>query len=424
MTIADIEKPAQTEKSYWATENTEPYEFYDELRAEDDVVWDEEMGAWLATSAKAVRAIMMDDELFAHPYTSMRAGEGYKKLRVDNPRSFQFLNGDDHHNIHRWWLKDLLGPKWVAKYRDEIVIPTISGILDDLAGRDDFDLADDFAERIPITIFAKLMDLPDQSRETLETIKRLNDDIAFFADAANSLKLEGTPQEDALAKEKKAIESAAQLNDMLMPLVTGRRNSDADDFVSRLWQGGPSIFPDWNEVDTLDACRRLLFAGSDTTTLAIENALHMLLTDAALVQTLRDGGPVELAAFVEEAFRMNGSIQFRPRRVTGEVTIGKNTMVAGDMVIAVLQGANRDETVFACPHLVDLQRKNARNHFSFNLGNRSCPGANLARAELSEAISAVLDRFDVAELTGPEKPTYRGFLMRSFRPLNVHVSRA
>jgi hypothetical protein len=36
--------------------------------------------------------------------------------------------------------------------------------------------------------------------------------------------------------------------------------------------GGPAIFPDWNEADTLDACRRLLFAGIGTTTHALVNA--------------------------------------------------------------------------------------------------------------------------------------------------------
>jgi len=411
------------QESYWDTENRSPYSYYEKLRSEGGVVWDERMKAWLVVDAAPIRTVMTREDIFSHPYTSMKAGEGYKALRLNNPRSFQFLVGEEHQAMHRWWLKDLLSPQWVAKYHESVVAPIVTRVLNDLAGRNTFDLVDDFAERIPVAIFAELLDLPDRSDAALAHIKRLNDHIAEFANVANSLRLEAQDAEQAKIVQQRAVHAAQELNELLSPVVYARKGGDGDDFVSRIWAGGNKIFPDWNEIDTLDSCRRLLFAGSDTTTISLENAFYMLLTDAELMASVREGGRERMPAFVEEVLRLNGSVQFRPRRASKDTELAGQKISQGDMVLAILQGANRDETVFSCPHAIDMQRKNGRNHFTFNLGPRSCPGSNLARVELREALSQALEQFVNIKLVNPSEPTLRGFLFRAYRPLHVAVER-
>ena len=412
---------ATTAESFLDTEDTEPYAFYERVRAHGDVVWDPRMNAFLVVSNEAARQVLQDDALFMHPFSTMQAGGAYAKIRGDNPRSFFFLQGEKHHEMHRWWVRDLLSPAWVARYRKNAVEPAIQGLLDQLQERQEFDLVKDYIAHLPVEVFAQLLDLPRKDREFLAHLKRLNDDIASFASLASALKLEGVVSDQTRVLTERAVAAAAELDEILHPIVRDRRGSGADDMVSRLWAGGPGIFPDWNEVDTLDACRRLLFAGIDTTTHALANAWYMLLADDALLASVRDGGRPAVERFTEEALRLNGTVQFRPRRVTADTELAGVPVAKGQMVVVILMAANRDPTVFSCPHAVDMERTQPRNHLAFLTGPRTCPGATLARAEVVEGIHAMLQRFPSLRLADRGEPSFHGFMMRSYGPMRVLV---
>lgn len=412
---------AITAESFLDTENTEPYAFYDRVRAQGDVVWDPRMNAFLAVGNDAARQALQDDALFMHPFTTMQAGSAYAKIRGENPRSFFFLHGEKHREMHRWWVRDLLSPQWVARYRPTAVEPAIQGLLDQLQNRSGFDLVKDYIVHVPVEIFARLLDLPRKDRAFLGQLKHLNDDIAAFASLASALKLEGEVSEQTRALTERAVAAAGELDKILRPIVLARRGSTADDMISRLWAGGPGIFADWNEVDTLDACRRLLFAGIDTTTHALANAWYMLLADDALMQRVRDGGRPAVERFAEEALRLNGTVQFRSRRVTADTELAGVPIAKGQMVVVILMAANRDPKTFGCPHAVDMERPQPRNHLAFLTGPRTCPGASLARTELVDGIHAMLLRFPKLRLADPGKPGFHGFMMRSYGPLNVRT---
>ncbi|WP_051953328.1 cytochrome P450 [Xenophilus azovorans] len=408
-------------ESFLDTENTEPYSFYERVREQGNVVWDPRMKAYLVVGNDAARQVLQDDALFMHPFSTMQAGSAYARIRGENPRSFFFLHGEKHREMHRWWVRDLLSPQWVSRYRPTAVEPAIQALLAQLEGRAEFDLVQDYIVHLPVRVFARLLDLPRKDEAFLTQLKRLNDDIAAFASLASALKLEGEVSEETKALTDRAVQAAQELDEILRPIVRERRGSAGEDMISRLWAGGPAIFPDWNEVDTLDACRRLLFAGIDTTTHALANALHMLLTDDALMQKVRDGGRPAVERFVEEALRLNGTVQFRSRRVTADTELAGVKIAKGDMVVVILMAANRDPQAFGCPHAVDMERKQPRNHLAFLTGPRTCPGATLARTELVEGIQELLERFPLLRLAPGERPAFHGFMMRSYGPLHVQA---
>jgi cytochrome P450 len=413
----------QMDYSFYETKDIEPYSFYEKLREAGDMVWDEGMQAWLITSYELAREVLKDDELFAHPYAVMKASEQYLKIRSNNPRSFHFLSGEQHRAMHRWYYRDLLSPKWVEQYKPSLVEEIIERTLKKVEKREKFDIVGDFAEWIPLGVFAKLLDLPDQTDEGLLYIKRLNSKIAAFATIANSLRLErDEPSEEDRRITDEAIGAARELDELIKPLVAQRRDGKGEDFISRLWAGGPGIFADWNELDTLDACRRLMFAGIDTTTHAIANSYYMLLTDPIVMAKVRQAQGDVRERFIEEALRLNGSVQFRPRRLSADTELAGVKLREGDMVVVFLLAANRDEGHYKCPHDVDLERDAPRDHIAFNYGSRVCLGAALARAELVEAIKGGLDRFPHLRLD-PEAPPpqFKGLLHRSYKPINVRV---
>jgi cytochrome P450 len=379
------------------------------------------MRAFLVVGNEAVRTVLQDDTLFMHPFSTMQAGSAYAKIRGENPRSFFFLHGEKHREMHRWWVRDLLSPQWVARYRTSAVQPVVAELLDELESRNSFDLVDDYIAHLPLRVFVQLLDIPDKSPASLKHLKRLNDDIAAFASLASALKLEGEVSDKTHALTDRAVIAAKELDELLRPIVRERREKRGQDMVSRLWDGGPSIFPDWGESDTLDACRRLLFAGVDTTTHALANAFYMLLSDTSLFTQVREGGQGAVEHFIEEALRLNGTVQFRSRRVTADTELDGVPLMKGSMVVVILMAANRDPAVYGCPHAVDVNRKQLRNHLAFLTGPRSCPGATLARAELAEGLGAAIRRFPFMRLEEDTKPGFHGFMMRSYRPLRVRA---
>ena len=57
-----------------------------------------------------------------------------------------------------------------------------------------------------------------------------------------------------------------------------------------------------------------------------------------------------------------------------------------------MASANRDADQYPEPDKVDLNRSNPRSHIAFSAGIGACAGAALARAELQEGISRIVNR--------------------------------
>ena len=56
--------------------------------------------------------------------------------------------------------------------------------------------------------------------------------------------------------------------------------------------------------------------------------------------------------------------------------------------------ANRDRELFDEPNDIDIDRNNAGDHIAFGQGIHFCPGAMLARKEMTVAFEALLSRME------------------------------
>ena len=63
--------------------------------------------------------------------------------------------------------------------------------------------------------------------------------------------------------------------------------------------------------------------------------------------------------------------------------------------------ANRDASVFPEPDRFDMHRANAALHLGFGAPPHFCPGAVLARAQLTASYNAILDRMEGFALARP-----------------------
>jgi len=400
-----------TTLSYRSTVDRDPFAFYEAVRTRGDIVWDDEMQAWLATSYDAAKQVMRNDKvLFRHPYKDMLEHVP-GLLEVEGPRNKNFLHGDEHTPFHRWFLHRF-SPTAVDLWRDSLLVPIADRLIDEFAPAGRAELVDDFADRFSIRVIAGVMGLPWQDDAWLAHAKELLDAKQRFLDAHGN-----DPDGTVTAT---AITAAKDLAELLMPFIDARCDGAENDLISIMWRDGNSLRPDWCEEDIVSNVTHLFFAGTDTTTHAIANAFHAMLTTLGLPDQLRSGGRPAIERYAEETLRLWGSPHFRPRIANVDTEICGVPIAAGETVVVLIVGANHDEQRFACPHEIQFDRKAPRDHLSFSFGPQSCGGAALARAEIQEAVARVLERLPNMRLDAQaEPPAYTGFLLRSFRPLHV-----
>jgi cytochrome P450 len=178
--------------------------------------------------------------------------------------------------------------------------------------------------------------------------------------------------------------------------------------------------PDWGIEDMNAWVATTFFAGTDTTTHAITNAIYLLAQSSELQNALRVGGAERVEQFTEEVLRLYPSAHFTRRKANEDFKLGGIEIKKDDLMLMVNAAANRDTSRYKSPHKVDMDRDGLRNHLAFSIGPRTCSGAALARGEIQESIARVLDRLPNLRLDPhAEEPRLHGFLFRSYQPLHV-----
>jgi cytochrome P450 len=389
----------------------DPFPFYERIREQGSPIWDPTAKSWLVLDYDQCAAAERDERNFANAY--IFADDLLKEIKGGGA-NITISQDDEHDRLRKFHLK-LLSPGSVERFRGSHVKPIIDMVTKRLAGRDRADLAEDFAAQIPPRVICSLLGMPYDDDDMMARILFLNEEIVNFIASGYS---------DPALRDR-ALAASRELNEMLLPYVRARRDDPRDDFISRVWQEAPAAGIDLDEAGALGLCRELYFAGSDTTVHGIANALYLLLTDDEVMARVRADRGKPLAALVEESLRLFNVVQFRHRFCMRETQIGDVTVKKGETIIIVHAAANRDAARYACPANVDLERRSPTDHLAFGRGTRSCVGSQLARVEMRDTVSSLLDAFGSITLDPAAVPTphFRLLYMRSMGPLQVKLAR-
>jgi len=125
-----------------------------------------------------------------------------------------------------------------------------------------------------------------------------------------------------------------------------------------------------------------------------------------LAATRKDDAMVNRA--VEEILRYMTVPHFNSLRVAIEdVNIRGQVIKAGEGVLAMVSGANRDPAVFEEPDKFNIFR-DASHHVTFADGIHQCLGQPLARLELQIVFKTLFDRIPTLKVAEPmEKLTFK-----------------
>jgi len=294
----------------------------------------------------------------------------------EEKRSLMELDGERHRAYRR-----LLQPKflesqangwWRLRYIDDIV----ARLIGRLKGRKSAELNLDFCVRIPIYAITQAMGMEE------------SDALAFREAHLRSMGLGVHSREERQDNDGKAEQ-------MLLDLFARRRKDPADDLASFLLGAslqlpGETARP-LTDREALHQARFVMFAGGGTTARQLGNLLWALLTHPDQLERLQNDRSL-LDRAINEAIRWQPTSPLSNRLTLNDTTLFGIDIPKGSVVDICLDVANRDPTRWENPDDFDITRP-VKHHLGLGIGQHRCLGINVAHAELSAALTALLDAF-------------------------------
>jgi cytochrome P450 PksS len=200
-----------------------------------------------------------------------------------------------------------------------------------------------------------------------------------------------------------------------------RRADPHDDLITALVQAeedGQRL----TEDELLAMVFVLLIAGHETTVNLIGSGALALLEHPDQMRLLRQK-PELIKNAIEELLRFVSPVEQATERYAREdVTLHGIAIPKGEMVLAVIASANRDEHQFADPDRLDITRENVK-HLAFGQGAHYCVGAPLARLEGQIALQTLVERMpNLGLATAPQTLRWRpGLTVRGLEALPVAI---
>ncbi len=287
------------------------------------------------------------------------------------------------HTAYRRAINPLLTREAVDLLREPIRRFAIE-LLTPLLKQGQCDICQDFSSRLPVAVFAEWMNMPAELVDTLrETARAYVHAVQRF----NGEMVKAT---------------SYKLYDMARHLIAQRKTAPLDperDITSALlavMEGGQPL-PDEMIVG---AVRQILVVGIVAPNVLIGSICVHLSRFPDLQRRLRQDLQLVPSA-IEEYLRLFTPYRGFARTPTRDVIVENVLIRQGEPIALNFASANRDESVFPDADQFILQRPNIKDHLAFGRGPHSCPGAWLARLELTIALEEILARTRHFEVIGP-----------------------
>jgi cytochrome P450 len=305
-------------------------------------------------------------------------GPLYEEIR----RNILHLNGPDHRRL-RGLVNPAFTPRAVERWR-----PAMRNLLhelfDDLQGATRTDAVESFAKPYPSKVIATVMGAP------LEDAERLWDWSRWIQRQFGMKVLEEREQ-----IERAVVEFYAYAG----KLLGDRRADPKDDLITTLIaaeQDGDRLA----DVELLNLVLNVLVGGVDTTQSQLAHALRLFAEHPDQWELLAEN-PLLAPQAVEEVVRFEPITPFTARIAMEDVTYRDVTFPEGTVVLVCAFTANRDGLDDGFDITAD---RGGAKPLTFGAGVHYCLGANLARAELQEALAFLAPRMPDLELDG--EPVY------------------
>lgn len=375
----------------------DPYPLFAQLRETDPVHWSESHRAWLITryddvsAAFATKAFSNDR---VRPLLN-RQQPGASASVLGLISEWMVVSDPPAHTRLRKLAAGAFKGQRIAAM-DEAIRSLVDELLDAfVAGSGPQDLIAGVAYPLPATVIATMLGAPVADRDRF---REWSDELALVAFGTG-----GTARAE---RHERALRGIQEMDAYFRELVALRRREPGPDMLTAMMATDGESADGLSDDELSAMCALLLFAGHETTTNSIANAVLALLRHPEQLERLR-ADPSLLNTAVEELLRFDGPIKVLNRWVVAETELRGRTISPGERVHLVLGAANRDPEKFAEPDRLDIGRS-PNPHVAFGKGIHACIGAQLARMETRIAVGAIVERLPRLELA--EEPVWKDAL--------------
>jgi cytochrome P450 len=366
--ISDLFDPAAVE---------DPYAFYAELRRDSPVRRVPGTDFFLVSTWAAVQEATARVDDFSSNLTAVLVHQGDAVTVFDmdaaGSAGHVLATADDPHHAGE---RKLVLPGLVAKRiraLEPFIEQTAHRLWADAASDGGIEWMSAMGDRLPMTLVAKLIGLPD-------------DDVPRLVEwGYGSTELLGGVL--AQGRLPKAVDAAIQLAGYLHGAFDAARRDPGDDLLGDL-----AATVNRGEVEPQVAVLmliQLVGAGGESTAGLIGNAARLLATHPDTQDAVR-ADPTLMPALLEETLRLESPFRGHHRHVLADTVLAGTDLPAGAHLLLLWGSANRDEAAFTEPDRLRLDRPSPRTHLAFGKGLHFCVGAALARTEARIAIGALL----------------------------------
>jgi cytochrome P450 len=288
--------------------------------------------------------------------------------------SMIYMNGDEHRR-YRALVQPSFAPGKAKWWSAQWIDTTVHGLIDGFEADGRAELNIDFDAVIPML--------------TITGSFGLSIEEALDVRAA----LEGFP-------------GGRSLNDYILPIIAARRAEPQDDLISMLCHSEvkdeDGSTHRLSDEEIMGFSNLLLAAGSGTTWKQMGITLIAMLTTPGVIDEVRQDRSL-LRSAIDESLRWNVTDPMFTRWPIEATTIGGVDVPAGAAVHLCIGSANRDPARWENPDAYDIHRP-LKSSLGFAQGAHICLGMHVARAELTTAIGALLDRLPNLRLDPQAEP--------------------
>lgn len=336
------------------------YAVWQGLRDGPAIFWTPRNGGnWVLTRAEDIDTVLRDHETYSSKSIGIPRGSSTFRLlpiEADPPE----------HAIYRGLISPWLTPRAIGALEQDIRGLTIQ-LVEGLQEHGHSDFVHDFAKRLPIDIFLKLVDLPLGDREKL---------LRWTEDAVRASSLQ------------QRLAAFWKMTSYLDHWITLRRRQPGADLISQIVTAEIAGRPiAYGEIQGLLIV--FMLGGLDTVASMLGFVVRFLAEHPEHRRALVED-PARIPAAVEELLRRFGLVN-NARVVTRDHRLGGVELKAGDIVQVPTGMAGLDPDLVAEPMTVNFERPKTA-HATFGIGPHYCPGAFLAKMELKIFLEEWLKR--------------------------------
>lgn len=372
---------------YQASISAEPIKAYDKLRQGCPVMHDRQLN-WALFKHADVLSILEDHDTFSSKVS--------KHVSVPNGMD------PPEHTIYRALIEPYFNEQRMAEFESPCRDIAVN-LVKHAPKNTDFDFIEHFARIYAVQVQCAFLGWPESLQQPLTQWVRKN-------------------HQATLAQDRPAMaEIALEFDGFIRNLLNSRRaawDKAPDDLTSALMRETVhgEVLPD----DVIVSILRNWTVGELGTIAACVGILVKYLAEHEELQAQLRAKPARLAAAIDEILRIHPPLISNRRITTKEVTIGGQTLEAGDRLTLLWASANRDEAVFGDPDEFSPER-NAEYNLLYGAGIHVCPGAPLARLVLNIVMETLLTHTQNFLLNPNQQPVHAKYPAGGFDSLELRL---